>query len=96
MDKLPNIEVMRITRPFDDDLHEPTPVLPGVVGSITFGPNKGAPCYDPTLVLAQAEVERLRDGNRRLLDTLARARKWYNKTHGAEYGAERMPPWEIP
>ena len=67
MDKLPYVEVMK-SRDFDTDLHDPMPVLPGVVGSITFAPNKDAPCHDPAQVLAQSEVERLRAGNRVLLD----------------------------
>lgn len=65
MDNLPNIEVMK-SRDFDTDLHGPAPVL--TVGSITFGANKEAPCHDPALVLAQSEVERLRAGNRKLLN----------------------------
>ncbi|MCR4302265.1 MAG: hypothetical protein NUV51_11680 [Sulfuricaulis sp.] len=67
MKNLPNVEVMR-SRDFDDDLREPTPILPGVVGSITFSPDKSNPVHDPALVIAQAEVERLRAGNRKLLD----------------------------
>ena len=56
-------------RPFDTTLPDVTaPVTAGIVGSITFAPNKNAPCYDPAVVLAQAEVERLREGNRKLLD----------------------------
>ncbi len=68
MDKLPNIEEMRITRPFDTELHEPTSILPGAVGAITFAPNKDAPTYCAGCILLQAEVERLRAGNRKLLD----------------------------
>lgn len=94
MKDIPNIEVMR-SRDFDTDLHDPMPIMPGIVGSITFNANKNAPCYDPALVLAQAEVERLREGNRKLLDTLARAKSWYNKYHGIEYGEQRTPPWEV-
>ena len=67
MDKLPNVEVMR-SRDFDDDLHEPAPILPGVVGSITFAPDRWNPAHDPAVVAAQSEVERLRAGNRKLLD----------------------------
>ena len=82
-------------RPFDDELHDPAAVLHSVTGSITFAPSKDAPCYDAALVLAQAEVERLREGNRVALGTIARARRWYNEHHGIEYGPERVPPWEV-
>ena len=69
MDKLPNVEAMRTTRPFDDDLADlPHTVSAGVVGSITFGPDKSNPLHDPALVLAQSDVERLRAGNRKLMD----------------------------
>jgi len=54
----------------DDDLREPTPVLPGIVGSITFNADKNAPCYCAECVVLRAEVERLRVGNRALLDEL--------------------------
>lgn len=111
MDKLPNIEVMRsqdmrvrldaapiAARPIDDNMDARVQDLQAVgmmTGSITFAPNVNAPCHDSALVIAQAEVDRLRSGNRKLLDQLAVARQWYNAKHGTEYGTNRTPPWEV-
>ena len=58
------------SRTFDDDFREPTPVTPGIVGSITFNANKNAPCHCANCVVWEQEVLRLRAGNRALLDEL--------------------------
>ena len=82
------------SRPFDDDLYEPTPVLPGIVGSIAFNANKNTPCYCAECVVLRAEVERLRHGNRVLLDKLFAAKRWYFIEYGIEEGADVIYPWE--
>lgn len=59
------------TREFDTTLPDvTTPVTAGIVGSITFNPNKAAPTYCPSCILLQAEVERLREGNAALMKEL--------------------------
>lgn len=73
MKDLPNVE--RI-------LCEPTePLVTATglqVGSITFPPSQSNPLHDPALVIAQAEVERLRAGNRRLMDENNELRRQLN------------------
>ena len=64
------------------------------IGSITFAPDQSKPCYLPAQVLAQAEVERLRMGNRQLLDQLRRAREWYIREYENEAHFNPIPPWE--
>ena len=88
MKDLPNVEAMRC------EPVEPCHPVGLTVGSVTFGPNKDAPCYDPALVLAQSEVERLREGNRKLLDTMAAAKRWYRDEYKPADGADVVYPWE--
>ena len=52
MKDLPNVEEMRC------DHVEPCQPVGLAVGSITFAPNKDAPCYDPAVVLAQSDEAR--------------------------------------
>jgi len=57
------------TRDFDTIL-DPINGSAPVVGSITFAPDKANPAHDPEKIVLQAEVERLRAGNRQLLDRI--------------------------
>lgn len=65
-------------------------------GSITSAPSKFHQKYDADMVRMESEVLRLRDGNRMLLDELARVRAWH-ASHASAPGHEpcpwNRPPW---
>lgn len=46
---------------------QPTEMIGLIKGSITFNPNKDAPCHCPTCVVLEQDVTRLRLGNAAIL-----------------------------
>ena len=44
--------------------------------------------------LLQKDVERLREGNAKLLRQLAAARDWYDEENPAELGHDQVYPWD--
>lgn len=70
-------------------------VTPLYKGSITFAPDQSKPCYCASCVTLQADNERLRQGNRRLLSQLSVARAWYQDHHPIAGNTRPIPPWEV-
>lgn len=53
----------------------PEPGSQMTIGSITFAPDQSKPCYSLGEIIAQAETERLRVANVKLLKEIAAARE---------------------
>jgi hypothetical protein len=76
----PGVAPVSVAWPIGYD-HSAAPV---VVGSITFGPDKSNPCHCGNCVTMQAEVERLRAGNRNLLNERASLLVMNNELRAAQ------------
>lgn len=73
---------------------EQTHTVPIIVGS-AIPPNTNCTAAVPAESWLYAEIDRLREGNDRLLHQLAEARRWYQIEHGVDSAPMPVPPWEM-